>query len=162
MKRIRLLILLSVLAVALPVGLLSGPAGAAGGSPNQVSINRNAQFDLLGGILHVGLRVRCAPQPTFGFVEVHVKQEPPESPLPARGDGFNAGVVCDGQTHDVGVSVFVTAVDEDPGFGPFDAGTAYATATLFPTDPTEIPPPPNPVQPTATAAKTITIIVMPG
>jgi hypothetical protein len=159
MKRIRLLILLSVLAVALPVGLLSGPAGAAGGSTNQVSINRNAQFDLLGGVLHVGLRVRCAPQSTFGFVEVHVKQEPPESPLPARGDGFNAGVVCDGQTHDVGVSVFV---DGTEGAGPFDAGTAYATATLFPTDPTEIPPPPNPVQPTATAAKTITIIVMPG
>jgi hypothetical protein len=161
MKRIRLLILLSVLAVALPVGFLSGPAGAAGGSSDQVSINRNAQYDLLGGILHVGLRIRCGPQQTFGFVRVHVKQDPPESPLPARGDGFNAGVVCDGQTHDVGVSVFMTA-DEDPGFGPFDAGTAFATAELFPTDPTEAPPPPDPVQPTATAAKTITIIVMPG
>ena len=32
MKRIRLLILLSVLAVALPVGLLSGVAKATGGS----------------------------------------------------------------------------------------------------------------------------------
>jgi hypothetical protein len=120
-----------------------------GGSTDQVSINRNAQYDVEGGIIHVGLRVRCAPQATFGLVHVHVKQNPPESPLPASGDGINGGVVCDGQTHDVGVSVFV---DGTEGFGPFDAGTALATAELMPT-------PPNV---TATAVKTITIIVMPG
>jgi hypothetical protein len=150
MKRIRLLILLSVLALVLPVGLLSGVA-KAGGSTDQVSINRNAQYDLLGGIIHVGLKVRCAPQSNFGVVTVHVTQDPPESPLPASGDGLNGGVVCDGQSHDVGVSVFV---DGTEGFGPFDAGTAQATAELIP----------NPAPPTVTAraVRTITIIVMPG
>ena len=152
MKRIRLLILLVVLAVALPIGIISGTAKATG-SADQVSINRNAQYDILGGIIHVGLRVRCAPQPNFGLVTVHVAQNPPESPLPANGDGFNAGVVCDGQTHDVGVSVTV-----DGAGGPFDAGTALATAELIP-DPVDPPAPPTV---TASAVKTITIIVMPG
>jgi hypothetical protein len=74
-----------------------------------------------------------------GEVLVDVTQEPPESPTPAHGIGTQA-VVCDGQTHTVGVSVFV---------GPFDAGTALAKAS-FVTGGTD------------TDQKIISIIVMPG
>jgi hypothetical protein len=148
MKRLRLLVLLGAIAVALPFALLSGVASATGGgSTNQVSINQNAQYDTLGGIIHVGLRVRCAPQSTPGLVEVHVKQSPPQVFVEANGDGFNPEVVCDGATHSVGVTVFV-----DGAGGPFDAGTALATATLTPT----------PLSPTTTAQRKINIIVMPS
>ena len=59
MKRIRLLILLSVLAVALPVGLLSGVAKATGGSGTSVSISQTADFNTFGSQLDVHLVVRC-------------------------------------------------------------------------------------------------------
>jgi hypothetical protein len=147
MKRVRLLVLLGAIAVALPFGLLPAKATGGGGATSSLSINQNAQYDLLGGIIHVGLRVRCAPQPTPGFVEVHVKQSPPQVFVEANGDGFNPEVVCDGATHSVGVSVFV-----DGAGGPFDAGTAVATATLFPT----------PLSSPTTATRKINIIVMPG
>jgi hypothetical protein len=154
MKRIRLLILLSVLAVALPVGLLSGIAKATGstGSESSLSINQNAQFDLLGGIIHVGLRARCpfigtdpmTGDPIPGTIHVHVVQDPPESVAHTEGDSLVKEVVCDGQTHTVGASI-VNAVP--PGF---DAGRAYATAEFT-----------LPVG-AASAARWINIIVMPG
>jgi hypothetical protein len=152
MKRIRLLILLSVLAVALPVGLLAGVAKGAGstGATSQLSINQNAQYDALGGIIHVGLRARCpfigldpiTQEPIPGTIKVHVEQDPPESTFHAEGDNFVKDVVCDGQTHTVGATVFGTN---------FDAGRAYATAAFT-----------FPPSATATAAKWINIIVMPG
>jgi hypothetical protein len=118
MKRIRLLVLLSVLAVALPVGILSGVAKATGGTTDQVSINQYADYDLP-SLLQVGLQVRCYGGE--GVVTVQVDQYPPETPYPLTFGSSGQPVVCDGQTHSVGVSVV--------GEG-YDAGKAIATATL--------------------------------
>jgi hypothetical protein len=155
-KRIRLLILLSVLAVALPVGLLTGVAKAVGstGATSQLSINQNAQFDVDGNIIHVGLRARCpvtpAPvtgTPLPGTIHVHVVQNPPESTTHTEGDGLVKEVVCDGQTHTVGVSIYDPLITLG-----FDAGRAFATAEFtFPDSATA-----------TTAEKWINIIVMPG
>jgi hypothetical protein len=143
MKRVRLVILLSVLAVALPVGILSGVAKATGstGSTSSITINQNAQYDVEGSVIHVGLRARCS-SPLPGTIHVHVTQYPPESVVQADGDNLIKEVVCDGQTHTVGTTIF----GEN-----FDAGRAYATANFtFPTTAT------------ATDARWIDIIVMPG
>jgi hypothetical protein len=120
MKRIRLLVLLSALAVALPVGVLSGIAKATGGTTtkDQVSINQYADYDLP-SLLQVGLQVRCYGGD--GVVTVQVTQTPPESPYPVTFGSSGQPVVCDGQTHSVGVSVV--------GIG-YDAGKALAKATL--------------------------------
>jgi hypothetical protein len=120
MKRIRLLVLLSALAVALPVGVLSGIAKATGGTTtkDQVSINQYADYDLP-SLLQVGLQVRCYGGE--GLVTVQVDQYPPETPyLVTFGSGAQP-VVCDGRTHAVSASVV--------GEG-YDAGKALATATL--------------------------------
>jgi hypothetical protein len=143
MKRIRLLILLSVLAVALPIGLLSGIAKASGDG-SSISINQNAQIDTFGFQVTVGLRVRCPVSPLPGAIDVHVTQDPPETVVHTDGDALVKGVVCDGQTHSV--SATVQAV------GNFDAGNAYATATF--TTPGG--------GGTASAARWIKLIVMPG
>jgi len=153
MKRIRLLILLSVLAVALPVGLLAGVAKAAGstGSESQLSIDQNAQYDVLGNVIHVGLRARCplnldpvTNQPLPGTINVHVVQDPPESVTHTEGDSLVKEVVCDGQTHTVGATIFNPLLE----FG-FDEGRAFATAEFI-------------AGGAAAAEKWITIIVMPG
>ena len=120
MKRIRLLVLLSALAVALPVGILSGVAKATGGTTtkDQVSINQYADYDLP-SLLQLGLQVRCYGGE--GLVEVQVDQYPPETPFMVSFGSGTQPVVCDGQTHSVGVSIV--------GEG-YDAGKALATATL--------------------------------
>jgi hypothetical protein len=122
MKRIRLLVLLSVLAVALPVGVLSGIAKATPSADgSEIIINQNAQYDALGGLVHVGLRVRCPASPLTGTISVTVKQDPPETTTPSEGTNLVKQVVCDGQNHTVGATVF--------GLN-FDAGRAYATAAF--------------------------------
>jgi hypothetical protein len=141
MKRIRLLVLLSALAIALPIGVLSGVAKAGGtGSTSSITINQNAQYDAFGGLVHVGMRVRCPAYPMFGTITVTVKQDPPETTVHAEGTNLVKDVVCDGQTHTVGASV----LGEN-----FDAGRAYATAEFVSGG-------------TATDARWIDIIVMPG
>jgi hypothetical protein len=152
MKRIRLLVLLSALAIALPVGVLSGVAKAGGstGSTSSLSIDQNAQYDALGGIIHVGLRARCpfigidpvTNEAIPGTIHVHVTQYPPETVLLAEGDNFVKEVVCDGQTHTVGATIFGAN---------FDEGRALATANFT-----------FPDTATATATKWINIIVMPS
>jgi hypothetical protein len=141
-KRIRLLVLLGMVAVALPIGLLQGVAKATGGgeSSSQLSINQNAQYDIDGFIVHVGLRARCPASPLPGTIDVHLTQDPPESVVHAEGDALVKQVVCDGQTHSVGASV----LGEN-----FDAGRAYATATFTSGG-------------TGTTSRWIDIIVMPG
>jgi hypothetical protein len=125
MKRIRLLILLGMVAIALPLGLLQGFAKAAGtsGVSGRVSINQYADYDSVGTFLDVGLQVACTdPLGKMGTVEVRVSQQVPETPYPvAEGDGTQQ-VVCDGRSRYVTVSVFG---------GVFDGGKAKATATLF-------------------------------
>jgi hypothetical protein len=123
MKRIRLLVLLGLVAVALPLGLVyAGNAGAAGrsGTGSSVSINYYADYEFVGGILDVGLHVSCTGG--SGAVDVTVTQEPPETPyLMAAGSGPQV-VVCDGRSHSVAVTI---------GGGIFDAGKATATAVLL-------------------------------
>jgi hypothetical protein len=116
-KRIRLLIVLGAVAVALPIGLL--PARATG-TTTSVSIHEQADYDAAGFALDVGLNVRCQGG-VNGLVDVTVEQGPPETPyLLAFGSGPQS-VVCDGKSHTVGVTIV--------GEG-FDAGRAKATATL--------------------------------
>ena len=139
MKRIRLLVLAGAVAVALPFGLTSAGA-TGGGSTSSLTINQNAQYDLNGFIIHVGLRARCPSSMLPGTIRVQVVQDPPESTVHAEGDNLVKDVVCDGQTHSVGASI--------TGEG-FDAGRAYATATFTSGG-------------SASAAGWINIIVMPG
>jgi hypothetical protein len=122
MKRIRLLVLLGVIAVALPIGaVFAGNAGAIGstGTTTSVSINQYADFNLSGVQLDVGLNVRCTGG--TGTATVMVSQKPPEVGHPVTGFGTNPNVVCDGQTHSVGVTVIGTV---------YDAGKAYAVADV--------------------------------
>ena len=120
MKRIRLLVLLSVLAVALPVGILSGVAKATGSSGTSVSISQTADYNLAGTSLDVNLLVRCTGG--SGVAQVTVNQPQPETGFPdTTGTGFNPDVVCDGQTHSVGVTLIGTV---------YDPGRAYAIADV--------------------------------
>ena len=104
-------------AVAAGVALVPSVAGAAGSS---VSINQYADFNFAGTQLDVGLQVSCTGG--TGLVTVSVDQPYPESPDPlgAHGTG-EMDVVCDGKTHNVGVTVVGVI---------YDAGKAKATATL--------------------------------
>jgi hypothetical protein len=124
MKRIRLLVLIGAVAVALPLGLL--PAKATGTTTNSVTIQQYADYEAAGFVLDVGLYVTCKGNGTIahnGLVDVWVEQYPPQT---ASEIGFGSGpqaVRCDGKPHAVGVTVV--------GQG-FDAGLAKATATLTP------------------------------
>jgi hypothetical protein len=142
MKRIRLLVLLSALAIALPFGVISGVAKAGGntGNSSEIVINQHAQYDVLGNVVHVGLRARCPASPIPGTITVHLEQDPPETTMHAEGDNLVKQVVCDGQNHTVGATIFGAN---------FDAGRAYATAAFLSGG-------------TDTDAKWINIIVMPG
>jgi hypothetical protein len=129
-KRIRLLVLLGAVAIALPFGLI--PAGATGddGPANYVYIKDNAQFNFQGTYIEVGLTVKCRDNGNeLRTVEVSVKQSYPETPYPQGAFGVGAqNVVCDGVARPVAVTVPV---------GLFDAGRAWAEAAL---DPLRSPP----------------------
>jgi hypothetical protein len=117
MKRVRLLILLGMVAVALPLGLLQGVAKAVTGT--SVSIAPTADYNLAGTSLDVQLFVRCTGG--SGVATITVTQTTPETGDPAAiGTGFST-VVCDGQTHTVGI----TATG-----GVFDPGKAKAVAEV--------------------------------
>jgi hypothetical protein len=123
MKRIRLLVLLGAVAVALPLALSTAHAT---GTTSSVSIHEQADYDAVGFVIDVGLNVRCQGDGTLatnGLVSVTVDQYPPETPYPVATGSGPQSVVCDGKTHTVGV----TLVGEG-----FDAGRAKATATFTP------------------------------
>ena len=126
MKRIRMLTVLGMLAVALPIGLLPGVAKADDGGP-QVTIQQYASYILASSVINVGLDVKC--QGGSGEVVVNVSQSPPETPYPVGAGSGPSPVVCDGQTHPVAVTV--------SGFG-FNAGDAFATADLTIGSPTVV------------------------
>ena len=137
MKRLRLLVLAGVLAAALPIGMTA--AGASGGSSpsNYVTIKDRAQFDLQGTYIQVGGTVKCHGG-GLRVVEVFVTQKYPQTPHPQGAYGLGTqSVVCDGKERSYAATV-------PPGL--FDAGKAHATATL------------DPLAPTATASKWITIV----
>jgi hypothetical protein len=124
MKRIRLLALLGVVAVALPLGaVFAGGAGATGSgtTTNSVSISQYADFNAFGTQLDVNLLVRCTGG--SGIAKVVVNQQTPETGVPdTTGTGFNVAVVCDGKTHSVGVTVEGVV---------YDPGKAYAIADVL-------------------------------
>jgi hypothetical protein len=137
MKRIRLLVLAGVIAVALPFGIATAGATGTSGGTATVSINQYADFDTAGAMIDVGLNVSCTGE---SVVDVTLKQTYPETGSPVTvGTGPQPLVACDGRNHYVGVTVF--------GAG-FDAGRAIATATVLgaPTDPSGDP---GPVKATA-------------
>jgi hypothetical protein len=69
-----------VAVAVVPVSVASAHSG--GGTTPSVSIQRDAQFDLAGVVIHVGLYVRCTSSTGDGTVTVDVKQYPPETPYP--------------------------------------------------------------------------------
>jgi len=117
-----------LLAAAVTVPLALAPAVAFAGerttsttsSGNSVSINQYADFNFAGSQLDVGLQVRCTGG--TGVVNVSVDQPYPESPDPLGAHGTGVmDVVCDGKTHNVGVTVVGVI---------YDAGKAKAKANL--------------------------------
>jgi hypothetical protein len=125
MKRIRLLVLLGVIAVALPLGVVvAGNAGAAGSTrtTTSVSISQYADFNFAGTQLDVNLLVSCTSMGGLGVANVSVTQDRPEAGGTATGDGTNIKVVCDGKTHSTGVTVVGTI---------YDPGKALATAEVI-------------------------------
>jgi hypothetical protein len=109
----------------LGVGLLAAATAQPASASAQVAIEPVAQYDVYGFMIHVELKARCDGGPRLQLVQVDLTQSHPETPWPipggAMGSGF-ADVVCDGRTHEVGVTI--------TGDG-FDAGSAFAAATLF-------------------------------
>jgi hypothetical protein len=127
MKRILFAAAFALLLIPAGVALAGARPAKANPAFADVSIEPNAQYDIEGFILHVEVRATCAGG--TGGVVVQVTQSPPETPYPvAFGSGPNA-VVCDGQAHETGVTIH--------GEG-FDAGKAWATATLTVVDPTTL------------------------
>ena len=107
-------------ATLLLAGLGSAPASAGG--TTDVSIMLQAQY-VTEVLVSVALHVTCEGDPVPGEVAVTVEQEPPETQSPTVGTGENV-VVCDGNQHDVAVTVTGGSVSG------FDIGKAFATATL--------------------------------
>jgi hypothetical protein len=98
----------------------SAPASAAGST--DVSIMLQAQY-VTEVTVSVALHVTCEGDPVPGIVDVTVEQEPPETQSTTIGTGEQV-VVCDGNQHDVAVTV------TGGSFSGFDIGKAFATATL--------------------------------
>jgi hypothetical protein len=120
MKRLRFIILIGSLTAALAVPVIAKASDDdGGGSSNSVTIQQYVDYDFAGAALDVGLYVRCTGG--SGSVIVNVSQSPPETPYPVGAGSGPQIVVCDNQTHSVGVTI--------TGFG-FDAGRAQATADL--------------------------------
>ena len=97
-----------------------GPAKAGG--TTDVSIMLQAQY-VTEVVVSVALHVTCEGDPIPGIVDVTVEQEPPETQSTTVGTGSQV-VVCDGNQHDVAVTV------TGGSFSGFDIGKAFATATL--------------------------------
>jgi hypothetical protein len=100
----------------------AGTARAGVGGPTDVSIMLRAQY-VTEVLVSVALHVTCEGDPTPGIVAVTVEQGPPETQSPTVGSGETV-VVCDGNQHDVAVTI------TGGSFSGFDIGKAFATATL--------------------------------
>ena len=110
---------------AATAGLALAAVGAGSASADgitNVSIMLRAQY-VTEVLVSVALHVTCEGDPVFGVVEVTVEQEPPETQSTTVGTGEQV-VVCDGNQHDVAVTV------TGGSFSGFDIGKAFATATL--------------------------------
>jgi hypothetical protein len=119
MKRLRLLVLLGAVAVALPMGLATAKATGGTATKPSVYIDEYADFDSGGTQIDVKLLVRCTGTTV---ANVTLQQTQPETGSPITvGSGPQPLIACDGQYHSVGVTV--------TGFG-YDVGWAKATATV--------------------------------
>jgi hypothetical protein len=110
---------------AAAAGLALAAAGAAparADGTTSVSILLQAHY-VTEVVVSVALHVTCEGDPVPGAVDVTVEQEPPETQSPTVGTGESV-VVCDGNQHDVAVTV------TGGSFSGFDIGKAFATATL--------------------------------
>ena len=126
MKRIRLLVLLGLVAIALPFGVVfTGGAGAASSSGTSVTISQTADFNAFGTELDVNLSVKCTG-PAFALATVTVTQSNPETGVAALGGGSNPTVVCDGRAHSVGVTVKGAVYDPGKAYAIADVGDAHA------------------------------------
>jgi hypothetical protein len=116
-----MLVVLGAIAIALPLGLSAAHAtGGGSDAKNTISIDQYADYDFEGSQVDVKLYVKCSGT---SVVDVTLKQTQPETGSPVViGIGSNPLVVCDGQTHSVGVTV--------TGVG-YDTGWATATAKLL-------------------------------
>jgi hypothetical protein len=129
MKRLRLLVLLGAVAVALPLGLTTAKATGGGSYPaNWVDIHYDVQYDFNGTIAHADLSVRCKDVGLGvplgnGHLTGSISQSPPQTPYPVTFTFGVAEAVCDNRTHVVGFSV--------QGEG-LDTGLAKMTVTLTP------------------------------
>ena len=112
----------------LPVAVAGLALAAAGAAPasadgtTSVSIMLQAQY-VTEVVVSVALHVTCEGDPVPGDVVVTVEQNPPETQSMTVGTGQQV-VVCDGNQHDVAVTV------TGGSFSGFDIGKAFATATL--------------------------------
>jgi hypothetical protein len=100
-----------------------GAGTATANSTTDVSIMLQAQY-VTEVLVSVALHVTCEGDPAPGTVAVTVEQEPPETQSTTVGSGEQV-VVCDGNQHDVAVTV------TGGSFSGFDIGKAFATATLI-------------------------------
>jgi hypothetical protein len=105
--------------IALATAGAGAPPAQADGTTS-VSILLQAQY-VTEVVVDVALHVTC--EGGTGVVDVTVEQEPPETQSPTVGTGESV-VVCDGNQHDVAVTV------TGGSFSGFDVGKAFATATL--------------------------------
>jgi hypothetical protein len=115
----RLLVAVATLALAVAA---SGSGLAKADGTTDVSILLQAQY-VTEVVVSVALHVTCEGSPTPGIVDVTVEQNPPETQSTTIGTGEQV-VVCDGNQHDVAVTV------TGGSFSGFDIGKATATATL--------------------------------
>ena len=99
-----------------------GSAPASAGGTTDVSIMLQAQY-VTEVVVSVARHVTCEGDPLPGDVFVTVEQDPPETQSTTVGTGEQV-VVCDGNQHDVAVTV------TGGSFSGFDIGKAFATATL--------------------------------
>jgi hypothetical protein len=112
---------LAAAAGALVLAGVGAGSARADGTTN-VSILLQAQY-VTEVLVSVALHVTCEGDPLFGVVDVTVEQQPPETQSTTVGTGGQV-VVCDGNQHDVAVTV------TGGSFSGFDIGKAFATATL--------------------------------
>src|ERR671930_1562115 len=118
MKHVRWL---SAAAAGLMLAVVGAGSAGAGGTTD-VSIMLQAQY-VTEVVVSVALHVTCEGDPVPGTVAVTVEQKPPETQSTTVGTGETV-VVCDGNQHDVAVTV------TGGSFSGFDIGKAFATATL--------------------------------
>jgi len=112
---------LAAATAALLLGVFGSAPARAEGTTN-VSILLQAQY-VTEVVVSVALHVTCQGDPVPGDVVVTVEQNPPETQSMTVGTGEQV-VVCDGNQHDVAVTV------TGGSFSGFDIGKAFATATL--------------------------------